>query len=110
MRSVNVNDIVQTVFTFTGEIKVLETQQILVRTLKNVLRRTELEATALLLNSTDLHVTPDHEQTTGCHKMLSFLQCSTGVLGTFHFFISVMWLTHSEKEIISYTGLYAEAS
>lgn len=38
MRSVNVNDIVQTVFTFTGEIKVLETQQILVRTLKNVLR------------------------------------------------------------------------
>lgn len=74
MCSVNGNDIVQTVFTFTCEIKVLETQQILVPTLKNVLRRTELRATALL--NSDLPVTPDHEQTTGCHKMLSILQCS----------------------------------
>lgn len=36
--SMNVNDIMQTVFTFTCEIKVLETKQILVPTLKNVLR------------------------------------------------------------------------
>lgn len=42
--STNVNDVVQTVFTFTCEIKVLETQWILVPTLKNVLRRTKLEA------------------------------------------------------------------